>query len=213
MKTKILIQKSELIQIIVTFTRCYLPNMTKKSIFIFILTFSFVCFSFGQKKILSVKQHNIIVDIPKNWVEKTNTKMSFYLFPKKKVESEKTSIYLYVYNLREKNININPWIDHNIELLKEKNPNVKVDSLFNKFDNLIKDKYLSGRYRMITYRFPDKRKEAQLVIETKNTIITATLSAENRCDFRRQFKVYKKFIQSIKISNSFSVMKDTNFKD
>jgi hypothetical protein len=182
--------------------------MTKKIIFILLLSCCFVAFSFGQTKILSIKQHNIIVDIPKKWVEKTDTKMSFYLFPKKKVESEKTFIYLYVYNLREKKININPWIDRNIELLKEKNAEVKIDSLFNKFDNLTKDKYLTGRYRIITYQYPDKRKEAQLVIETKNTIVTVTLSAENKCDFRRQYRVFKKFINSIKISSALSVMKN-----
>jgi hypothetical protein len=155
---------------------------------------------------LSIKQHNIIVDIPKKWVEKTDTKMSFYLFPKKKMDSEKTFMYLYVYNQIEKKPNINPWIDQNIELLNEKNPDVKVDSVFNTFDNLSKDKYLTGRYRIITYQYPDKRKEAQLVIETKNTIVTVTLSAENKCDYRKQFKVFKKFIQSIKISSAYSVM-------
>lgn len=178
-------------------------KMIKK---LFFICFFCITVSWGQTKIVSLKQHNIILNIPKNWVKTSNEKLSFYLVPFKKQTDDNTYMYLYIYNTEDTSLDLNLWIDNNINILKEKNKNVKIDTLFHKFDNLKKDKYLTGNYKIFTYEFPDKRKEAQLVIETKKTFITVLLSAESKSTFRKQYKSFKKLIKSMKISYGRAVM-------
>jgi hypothetical protein len=177
--------------------------MTKK---LFFICFFCVTVSWGQTKFLSLKQHNIILNIPKNWVKSPNEKLPFYVVPFKKKLDDITFMYLYIYNTENTSPNLNLWIDNNINILKEKNKGVKIDTLFHKFDNLSKDKYLTGNYRIFTYEYQDERKEAQLVIETKKTFITVLLSAENKSVFRKQYRSFKRMIKSMKISYGRSVM-------
>ena len=178
-------------------------KMTKK---LFFICFFCITVSWGQTKLLSLKQHSIVLNIPKKWVKGSNEKLSFYLVPSKKDQNESTYMYLYIYNTENTSPNLNLWIDNNINILKEKNKDVKIDTLFHKFENLKKDKYLTGNYKIFTYEYPDKHKEAQLVIETKKTFITVFLSAENKSIFRKQYRSFKKLIKSMKISYGRAVM-------
>jgi hypothetical protein len=177
-----------------------------KKIFLFIVL-TFLVNSFGQTRMISFKQHTVVLHIPKRWIQIPNDKMSFYLIPFKKEANEKTFIYIYVHNLENKESDMNSWLNYNNDLLKEKNSNIKIDSILNNsFENIKKSKYITGRYKLLTYEFENQRKEAQLVIETKKTIIAVVLSAENKNEFKKQFRSFKRLIKSLSISNSPSVM-------
>ena len=147
-------------------------------------------------------KHTIFADIPPNWIQAQNDKLPFFIKPNEKDVSSQTYIYIYGidYNF---NPDLNGWTDSNTRDIIDNFTDVKVDSINLLFKNLNKDNYLTGRYKVMTYEYKGKRKEALLIIECQNTIATVVLSAKDNSEFERLLSAF------ISIANSFKILGST----
>lgn len=170
----------------------------KKLTSVLILTMLFVGQTFGQSKMLVGEKHMIFVEIPKNWLPAQNDQLPFFIKPDKKEVSSET--YIYVYGL---DYNIKPelkgWVKGNNDYISNKFNGVKIDTLNQKFDNIIADDYLTGNYLTITYEYPNGRNEVILVIECKNTIVTAVLSTKDKTELNELLPSFIEQSKTLKI--------------
>ena len=154
--------------------------------------------SIAKGQMITGKKHIIFVETPKNWLYVQNDQLPYFIKPNEKNVSDKT--YLYVYGLDyESSPDINGWLKGDNDDMLSKHPGLKIDSLPIILTNIKKTDYLTGRYKTITYEYPDLHKEAMLVIECKNTIVTVVLSASNSNEFDKYLPSFKKLAQTVKI--------------
>jgi hypothetical protein len=173
--------------------------MTKRFLLLLLILTNFLN-SYGQA-MLTGNKHLILVDIPKNWLQAPNEQIPFLIKPDEKNVSDTT--YMYVYGLDYNSTpDLNAWIEGNNAGLKDNIPNISIESLDITFDNLKKDNFLTGRYKIVTYVYPNNRKEALLVIESKTSIFTAVLSTKDSNEFNAYFDSFKELISSLKIKSA-----------
>ncbi len=92
---------------------------------------------------------------------------------------------------------MNEWIEGNNKGLMDQFPNMKIDSLDAKYDNISEKSGITGKYKSLLYEYSDNRKEVMLIIECEFSIITLVFSSDSQKD-------YKKNIDSfISLCNSF----------
>ncbi len=92
------------------------------------------------------------------------------LKPNEKNVSDKT--YLYVYGLDyESSPDINGWLKGDNDDMLIKYPGLKIDSLPIILTNIQKTDYLTGRYKTITYEYPDLHKVAMLVVVEQTQLL------------------------------------------
>lgn len=168
---------------------------------IYIILF-FILTSFNisaQTKMLTGYKHLVILNIPKNWLQVETNEIPFLIKPDEKNVSDNT--YMYVYGLDyETSPDLNLWIEGNNGSLKSEIPEIKISELELKFENLKKDNFLTGRYKAVSYVYPDSKEEVLLVIESKTTIITAVLSAKDNTEFKQYLDSFKELVNSLKIN-------------
>ncbi len=163
-----------------------------------IMTILMVGQTFGQSKMVVGQKHTIFVDIPKNWLQAQNDQLPFFIKPDKKNVSDET--YMYVYGIDYKvNPELSGWIDGNNSYISDNFKGVKIDTLNQKFDNIQANDYLTGNYRTITYDYPNDRNEVILVIECKNTIVTAVLSTRNKTELKELLPSFIELAKTLKI--------------
>jgi hypothetical protein len=172
--------------------------MNRKIKLTLVAFFALISMTFGQTKMVVGEKHTFFVDIPKNWLQAQNDQLVFFIKPNEKNVSDKT--YIYALGLDYKvNPDINGWIDGNTKYLIEENKGLKIDSLTISLDNIKKDDYMTGRYKVITYEYEDKRKEALLIVECKNTIVTIVLSTKDKKEFEKYLASFNEIAKSLKI--------------
>jgi hypothetical protein len=163
-----------------------------------ILIASVVFAGFGQTKIVTGPKHAIFVDQPKNWVQAQNPQLPFFIKPDEPNVSKDT--YMYVYGLDyEINPNMDGWIKGDIDDFKNKHPGMKVDTLQLDLPKLKEKSYQTGRYKIITYTYEDKRKQALLIIECRNTIATVVLSAKDDEEYDKYLPAFEETAKSVKV--------------
>lgn len=167
-----------------------------------LLTFKILLFlsisTFAQSKMIVGQNHTIFVEIPNKWIQAENEQLPFFIKPDENNVSPST--YMYVYGIDyDINPEIEKWISGNNEYLKSNFPEIIIGTKEVTFENLGDSKYYTGKNQVITYEYPDKRKESILVIECKNSIITVVLSAENDEKFKEYLKAFSQLANSIKI--------------
>ena len=144
------------------------------------------------------KKHTIIVDIPENWLPAQNDQLPFFIKPDKKEVSSET--YMYVYGIDyNSNPELSGWIKGNNDYISDKFKGVKIDTLNQKLDNIKSDDYLTGNYLPITYEYPNGRNEVILVIECKNTIVTAVLSTKDKTELNELLPSFIELSKTLKI--------------
>jgi hypothetical protein len=170
--------------------------MKFKILFIFlIITTS--C-TYGQSKIITGNKHIIFVEMPKNWVQIQHESLPLLMKPTDSIASDK--VFMYVYGIDyNASPNLDKWIKGDIDAFKGRNPDTKVDSIQLSFPNLDTAGYQTGRYKIITYTYPDQHKEAMLAVECKNTIATVLLSAKVGAEFDKYFPAFKETVKSLQI--------------
>jgi hypothetical protein len=174
--------------------------MIKKTTLILVL-FIGCLNSYAQTKMLTGRKHLIFVDIPKNWIQAQNDEIPFLIKPNETDVSDKT--YMYVYGLDyESAPDLNLWIEGNNTGLKNDIPEVKIEPLDFKFENLKADNFLTGNYKAVTYIYPDSRKEVLLAIESKTSIFTAVLSTKDALEFSKYLNSFKELVNSLKIQSA-----------
>ncbi len=159
-----------------------------------------VSFNFyAQSKMLTGPKHLIRLEIPKNWVQAENDQIPFLIRPDDKNSNDDT--YMYVYGLDYQSPpDLDLWIEGNSLELKNDIPEIKIGELNYSFENLKKDNFLTGRYKVVSYIYPNFKEEALLVIESKTTIITAVLAAKDHAEFNKYLNSFKELVNSIKIN-------------
>ena len=171
--------------------------MKKKLLNYIILLFS-IC-TFGQSKMIVGQNHTIFVEIPNKWIQVENEQLPFFIKPDEINVSPST--YMYVYGIDyDINPEIEKWVAGNNEYLKSNFPEIIIGTKELTFKNLNDSEYYTGKSKVITYEYPDKRKENILVIECKNSIITVVLSAENS----EKLDEYSKAL--LELGNSIQIM-------
>lgn len=154
---------------------------------------------YAQSKILTGSKHMILLEIPKNWVQVENDQTPFLIKPDHEKSDDNT--YMYVYGLDyQSEPDLNLWIEGNNSPLKNEIPEVKIGELNFSFENLKKDNFLTGRYKIVNYIYPNLKEEALLVIEAKTTIITAVLAAKDHAEFDKYLNSFKELVNSMKIN-------------
>lgn len=165
---------------------------------ILLICILFSTFSHSQSKMIVGSKHTILVEIPKNWIQAQNDQLPFFIKPDEKNVSDLT--YMYAYGI---DYDINPkldeWIDGNNKYLIENEEGVKIGSLDLKFENIKKDNYSNGNYKIVTYEYENKRKECLLIIECKNTIVAVVLSTSSDLEFNKYLKSFEEIAKSTKI--------------
>lgn len=166
--------------------------------FILLICIIFSTYSNSQSKMIVGNKHTILVEIPQNWIQAQNDQLPFFIEPDEKNVSDLT--YMYAYGI---DYDINPkldeWIDGNNKYLIENEKGVKIGSLDLKFENIKKDNYSNGNYKIVTYEYENKRKECLLIIECKNTIVTVVLSTSSDLEFNKYLKSFEEIAKSTKI--------------
>lgn len=164
------------------------------------LFFILVSFNFyAQSKLLTGNKHLIMLNIPKNWIQVENEQIPFLIKPDEKNVSDNT--YIYVYGLDYQSPpDMDLWIEGNNSGLKNDIPKIKISELNLKFENLKSGDFLTGRYKPVSYIYPDSKEEVLLVIESKTTIITAVLSAKDSTEFNKYLTSFKELVNSLKIN-------------
>ncbi|SNR69535.1 hypothetical protein SAMN04487979_11717 [Flavobacterium sp. ov086] len=174
--------------------------MVKKKALILLLFVIYIN-SFAQSKMLTGNKHLIFVEIPKNWVQAPNDQIPFLIKPNETNISEIT--YMYVYGLDYASVpDLNLWIEGNNSELKKDIPDVKIEQLDLKFENIKADNFLTGNYKTVCYTYPGIKKEALLVIESKTTIFTAVLSAKDTAEFDKYLGSFKELVNSLKMQSA-----------
>jgi len=144
------------------------------------------------------EKHTISVDVPQNWVMATDNKVPFFI--KTNVINDHELNYMYVYGIDyEDNPDMEQWIDGNNDYMKQNFPGIKIDTLKLIFPNIKKDDYTTGRYNVVTYLYPDGKKEALLIIECRHTIATVVMSSANESEFEKYLPSFKEIGSSVKI--------------
>ena len=144
------------------------------------------------------KKHTIIVDIPENWLQAQNDQLPFIIKPDKKEVSSETYMYVYGIDYNSK-LELSGWIKGNNDFISDKFKGVKIDTLNQKLDNINSDDYLTGNYLTITYEYPNGRNEVILVIECKNTIVTAVLSTKDKTELNELLPSFIELSKTLKI--------------
>lgn len=171
-------------------------KITQKITILICIIFS--TYSIGQSKMLVGNKHTIFVEIPKNWIQAQNDQLPFFIKPDEKSVSDLT--YMYVYGIDyDTNPELNEWIDGNNKYLIESEKGIKIGNLDLTFENIKKDNYSTGKYKIVTYEYENKRKECLLIIECKNTIVTVVMSTSNDLEFNKYLKSFEEISQSTKI--------------
>ena len=165
---------------------------------LFVLTILFVAQAFAQSKMVVGQNHTIFVEIPKNWLQAQNDQLPFFIKPDKKDVSSETYMYVYGIDYSSKP-HLDEWIKGNNEYISEKFKGVKIDTLEYKFDNIKSGDYLTGDYQTITYQYPNGRCEVILVIECKNTIVTAVLSTKEEAELKELLPSFVELSKTLKI--------------
>ncbi|WP_316840009.1 hypothetical protein [Pedobacter gandavensis] len=175
--------------------------MTKIVIFTLCLFFTSILNSFSQTKWIVGERHTISLEIPKQWVQTHHDQLPFLIKPDEKNVAEET--YSYVYGLDFSiNPDINGWINGNTQTVVNNYKDVKVDSLHLQFENLKENEHLTGRYKTITYEYPNKRKEVLLIAESKHTIIVCVFSAENDVVYKKHFSSFIELAKSLTVAGT-----------
>lgn len=136
----------------------------------------------SQTKMLYGSQHIIILDIPAGWLQVQHPQLPFLIKPDKKKVSETTYMYVFGIDYPE-HPSMEEFITGNNAHVQSQFPKVEIGSLDQRFAKLDEDAAIQGRYKTITYTYPDKRHEAILVVEGKRTIVTCVLSADGEKEF------------------------------
>ena len=159
-----------------------------------------VSFNFyAQSKLLTGSKHLIMLEIPKNWFQAENDQIPFLIKPGENNTSDDT--YMYVYGLDyQSQPDLNLWIEGNNSGLKNDIPEIKIGELNLSFENLKQDNFLTGRYKIVSYIYPNSKEEALLVIESKTTIITAVLAAKDHTEFDKYLNSFKELVSSLKMN-------------
>ncbi len=171
-------------------------RITKKIILLICIIFT--TYSNAQSKMVVGKKHTIFVDIPKNWIQAQNDQLPFFIKPDEKNVSDLTNLYVYGIDY-DSNPNLDDWIDGNNKELTENEKGIKIRAVDLKFENIKKDNYCTGNYKIVTYEYLNKRKECLLIIECKNTIVTVVLSTSNELEFEKYLKSFEEIAKSTKI--------------
>ena len=154
--------------------------------------------TFGQSKMIVGQNHTILAEIPNKWIQAENEQLPFFIKPDETDVS--VSTYMYVYGIDyDINPEIEKWIAGNNEYLKSNFPDIIIGTKDLTFENLNDSNYYTGKSQVITYEYPDKRKESILVIECKKSIITVVLSAENNEKFNEYLNAFSELGNSIEI--------------
>ena len=152
----------------------------------------------GQSKMLTGQKHVIFVDIPKQWLQAQNDQLPFFIKPDEQNVGDKTYMYVYGFDYQS-NPDLNGWIKGDNEDIANKHPGLKIDSLSINLSNIKENGYLTGRYKVIIYDYPDKHREVMLVIECKNTIVTTLMSTANKAEFEKYLPSFKELAQTMKV--------------
>jgi hypothetical protein len=171
-------------------------RITAKIITLFCIIIS--TYSNAQSKMIVGNKHTIFVDIPENWIQAQNDQLPFFIKPNEKDISDFT--YIYVYGIDyDSNPKLDEWIDGNNKYLIETEKGIKIKNLDLKFENIKKDNYSNGNYRIVTYEYENKRKECLLIVECQNTIVTVVLSTDSDLEFNKYLKSFEEIAKSTKI--------------
>lgn len=172
--------------------------MTLKPLFTLIIFTVISCIAQGQSKMVTGQKHIIFVDIPKNWAQAENDQLPLFMKPNEQNVSNKT--YMYVYGLDyQSQPDLNGWIKGDSDDMINKHPGLKVDSLPLNISNIKKGGYMTGRYKIVVYRYPDLHNEVMLVIECKNSIVTVVMSAVDNKEFDKNLFAFKELIKTINV--------------
>jgi hypothetical protein len=176
------------------------PEMKTIITALFLTLFCFLA-SKAQTNMVYGEMHSIFLETPKDWVRATHQQLPYFIKPDKSDVSEDT--YMYVYGL---DYSFQPvadeWIEANNISMVEAFPDIKIDSLNLKFDNIVNEGYLTGNYTIVTYEYPNKKKEALLAIECRNTIATVVLAAKDAAEFDSYLNAFIELVESLKILNT-----------
>jgi hypothetical protein len=170
----------------------------KKIKIIILFYLAFITYSNGQSKMLVGEKHTIFAEIPNNWLEVPDGPVAFFIKPNEKNISDKTYIYLIGHDY-ESTPDLDNWIEVENKYQNDNSNGLKIDKLDFKFENIKKDNFLTGRYKIITYDYEDKSRQITLVIECKSTIVILVLNAINITESDRYLNAFKEIANSIKI--------------
>lgn len=174
--------------------------MTRKIQWTLFVVIASICLSFGQGKMIYGQKHLILLSDPANWIQVQNEQLPYLIKPDEKNVSDRT--YMYVFGIDyPTSPDLNGWIEGNTNYLKTVAKGVVVSDLPITFEDKKQD-YLTGRSKTITYEYEDGRKEALLIIECKNTIVTVVLSVDKTILFDQYLPAFKALIATLKISNA-----------
>lgn len=163
-----------------------MTRIKMKKLLIAILTILFVQQTFGQSKMIVGEKHTIFVEIPHNWIQAENEQLPFFIKPDNSTNNKNTDVmyvspnsYMYVYGIDYKGKpDMTAWIKAENDYLLSEHPDLVIDSLNLTLDNIVRDDYLTGNYKILTYEYITGRQEVMLVVECEFTIVTAVLSTE-----------------------------------
>lgn len=158
----------------------------------------FFTITYGQTKIVTGNSHAIFVELPKNWIQVQSENLPLFIKPNEPNVSVNT--YMYVYGLDySSKPDMNGWIKGDIDDFKNKHPGMRVDSLQMDLPNLKKIGYQTGNYKVITYTYENKTKQAILVIECRKTIATVVLSANDNDEFIKYLPAFKAIASTVNV--------------
>jgi hypothetical protein len=165
-----------------------------------LLLFAFICCASvqAQTKMVVGEKHTIFADIPKNWAQAPHPQLPLFIKPVDPNVSQQD--YMYVYGLDyEDDAELDKWLDGNNDYLKEQYPGIVIEALKLNLDNIKKSDYQTGRYAIVTYTYPNGKKEALLIIECIHTIATVLMAAENSKEFDKYLPAFTALSKSIKV--------------
>jgi len=152
----------------------------------------------GQTKVITGAKHVIALAIPKNWIQIPSKQPPLLLKPDVNVSA---NTYMYV-NARDYNTspNIESWIRDDAEAFVSKHPGTQVQEMLFPLPNFAYADYQTGRYKIIIYTCDSGLKQAILVVECKNTIVTLLLSTVDNDEFTKYLPSFLELARSARIS-------------
>lgn len=155
---------------------------------------------FAQGNMIYGKKHLITVQTPDQWSKTPHKQLPYLIVPQVSVNQD---TYMYVCGLDYAiNPEVDKWMEANTAALENAIKGVKATELDMKFDNIKAAGYTTGRYKVVSYEYPNNRKEILLAIECKNTIVTVSYAVQDGTLFDKYIPSFKSLVSTLVIAGA-----------
>ncbi|URA09088.1 hypothetical protein [Thermospira aquatica] len=158
---------------------------------------------FSQGAVIYGEKHFYTLLTPKGWVYDKDfcraVGVPYIIFPSSEETNEVKKIYIYSMGFDRKEgskENIDSFVKYDTNDFLNKFPDLKIEKLNINFTNIVKNQYLSGKYYIFKFTYPDGRYENVLYIDAKETVVTIVYSAYYEENYRKYFNDFLSLVNS-----------------